>query len=84
MEVVEAHPFRVVRDADPAIQELEASDLLETIEEYVGAGAASARSCCSRCPEGMPERIRGILVRNLGVDPKDAYVLPAAARPQRA
>jgi len=35
MEVLDAHPFRVTRDADMEIQELEASDLLETIEENV-------------------------------------------------
>ena len=33
MEIVEAHPFRVIRDADIEIQELEADDLLVTIEE---------------------------------------------------
>ncbi len=33
MEIVEAHPFRVIRDADIEIQELEADDLLQTIEE---------------------------------------------------
>src|SRR5207302_7431305 len=35
MEVIEAHPFHVTRDADIAIKELEAEDLLETIEEGV-------------------------------------------------
>ncbi len=35
MQVIEAHPFRVTRDADTAIQELEASDLLETMEQSV-------------------------------------------------
>ena len=35
MEVLEAHPFHVTRDADIAIKELEAEDLLETIEEGV-------------------------------------------------
>ena len=35
MEIVEAHPFHVTRDADIAIKELEADDLLETIEEGV-------------------------------------------------
>ena len=35
MKVVEAHPFHVTRDADIAIKELEAEDLLETIEEGV-------------------------------------------------
>src|SRR5450759_5442949 len=35
MEVLESHPFRVTRDAELAIQELEADDLLETIERFV-------------------------------------------------
>ena len=35
MEILAAHPFRVVRDADILIQELEAYDLLETMEESV-------------------------------------------------
>src|SRR5215831_7770381 len=35
MQVIEAHPFHVTRDADIAIKELEAEDLLETIEEGV-------------------------------------------------
>ena len=33
MEVIESHPFRVTRDADVMIQELEASDLLQSIED---------------------------------------------------
>jgi len=33
MEILEAHSFRVTRDAEVAIQELESDDLLETIEE---------------------------------------------------
>ncbi len=33
MEIVESSPFRVTRDAEVAIQELESDDLLETIEE---------------------------------------------------
>ena len=35
MEIIEAHPFHVTRDADSAIQELEAGDLLESVEEGV-------------------------------------------------
>ena len=35
MEILEAHPFRVTRDADMEIQELEAADLLETMEQSV-------------------------------------------------
>ncbi|HUJ22489.1 MAG TPA: polyphosphate kinase 1 [Bryobacteraceae bacterium] len=35
LEIVEAHPFHVTRDAEVAIKELETDDLLETIEEAV-------------------------------------------------
>jgi len=35
MKVMEAYPFHLTRDADIAIKELEAEDLLETIEEGV-------------------------------------------------
>ena len=35
MQVVQSHPFRVTRDAEVSIQELEAEDLLETIERGV-------------------------------------------------
>src|SRR5262245_34018572 len=35
MDVVEVHPFQVTRDAEMAIQELEAEDLLETVERSV-------------------------------------------------
>jgi len=35
MRILEAHPFHVTRDADTAIQELEAGDLLESVEEGV-------------------------------------------------
>jgi polyphosphate kinase len=35
MDIVEVHPFQVTRDAEMAIQELEAEDLLETVERSV-------------------------------------------------
>jgi polyphosphate kinase len=35
LEIKEAHPFHVTRDAETSIQELESDDLLETIEEAV-------------------------------------------------
>ena len=36
MKVGHAYPFRVTRDAEVSIQELEAEDLLETIERLPG------------------------------------------------
>jgi polyphosphate kinase len=35
MEIVEAYPFRVTRDAEVAVQELESDDLLESVEEAI-------------------------------------------------
>ena len=35
LEIVEAHPFHVTRDAEVAIKEIETDDLLDTIEEAV-------------------------------------------------
>ncbi len=35
MEVLAVHPFRIIRDADVEIQELEADDLLETMQQSI-------------------------------------------------
>ncbi len=74
MEVVEAHPFRVTRDADVVIQELEASDLLETIEQGVRQRrfGSVVRMTVN---EEMPRHVRDILVDNLELDRKDIYTL---------
>ncbi|MEJ2597688.1 MAG: polyphosphate kinase 1 [Anaerolineales bacterium] len=74
MQVVEAHPFRVTRDADTAIQELEASDLLETMEQSVRQRRFG--SVVRVTVQGaMPEHIREILIENLEMDRKDIYTL---------
>ena len=74
MEIVEAHPFRIMRNADMAIQELEADDLLETMEQSVRQrrfGAVVRVSVNS----AMPPRIRNILIKNLRLERLDSYVL---------
>jgi polyphosphate kinase len=74
MEVLEAHPFRVTRDADNEIQELEASDLLETMEQSVRQrrfGSVVRVTVNS----DMPNHIRQILVDNLEMDRNDVYSL---------
>jgi len=74
MEVVEAHPFRVVRDADVEIQELEAMDLLESMEATVRQrrfGTVVKVTVNS----AMPAHIRAILVENLEMDPNDVYTI---------
>jgi polyphosphate kinase len=74
MEVVEAHPFRVTRDADMSIQELEADDLLESMEQTVRQrrfGSVVRLTINST----MPDHIRAILVKNLELDRNDIYTL---------
>jgi polyphosphate kinase len=72
--VVSAHPFRVTRDAEMEIQELEADDLLESIEQ----GVRRRRFGCvvrMTIDRTMPDEIRDILVTNLKMDPADVIPL---------
>ncbi len=68
VEVVHAAPFRVTRNADVEIQELEASDLLETMTENVRErrfGAVVRLELDAR----MPDAGRAVLVENLAPTP---------------
>ena len=74
MEIIEAHPFRVTRDAEYVIQELEADDLLEMIERGVRQRRFGEVVRLTLNPD-MPDKIRAILVDNLELEPEDLYVL---------
>ena len=69
MEILEAHPFHVTRDAEIAIQELEAGDLLENTEE----GLRQRRFgdvVRLQVSAGMPANVLRILINNLEVNRK--------------
>ncbi len=72
LEIIEAYPFRVTRDAEMEIQELESDDLLETIEEAVWQRRfrAVVRMQVSR---DIPDHLLEILTANLELDPRDVY-----------
>jgi polyphosphate kinase len=72
LEIVEAHPFHVTRDAEVAIQELESDDLLETIEEAVWRRRFRAviRLQVNRT---IPAAIVKILTEELGVEERAVY-----------
>ena len=74
MQVVEAHPFRITRDADMAIQELEAADLLESMEQTVRQRRFGSVVRLT-LNDSMPVRIREILIENLDVDLNNVYFL---------
>ena len=74
MRILDAHPFHVTRDADTAIQELEAGDLLESVEEGVWQ-RRFADVIRLEVNEAMPPSVLKILMENLEVDRDDVYQL---------
>jgi polyphosphate kinase len=72
MEVVESHPFHVTRDADSAIQELEAGDLLDMVEEGVRNRRFGAVVRLKVNP-AMPESLLEILRENLEIEDADIF-----------
>jgi polyphosphate kinase len=75
MQILQAHPFRVTRDAEVVIQELEAEDLLETIEKGV-RGRRFGSVVRLMINPGMPDEIRHLLSENLSLEPHDIYTVP--------
>jgi polyphosphate kinase len=76
MKVMEAHPFRIIRDAEMEIQEIEAGDLLQTMHESIlkrkfGSVVQVAVN------ESMPDDVKNLLIENLEIRANDVYVLPA-------
>ncbi len=74
MRIVEVHPFRVTRDAEMLLQEMEAEDLLESIEHGVRQrrfGSVVRLEVSTT----IPDRMREILVENLEVAPSDVFAL---------
>ena len=74
VEIVESHPFRVIRDADLEIREDEAGDLLQTIEQSLQRrrfGSVVYLSIESK----MPSHIKTLLIANLEIEASDVYSL---------
>ena len=74
LEVSAAYPFRVTRDADPEIEEDEASDLLIAIQESVRMRQFGS-AVRLEVDDTMPDRVRDILVENLGLAPYQVYTV---------
>jgi polyphosphate kinase len=76
MKVMEAHPFRIIRDAEMEIQEIEAGDLLQTMHENIlkrkfGSVVQVAVN------ETMPDDVKNLLIENLEIRANDVYILPS-------
>ncbi|HMQ31637.1 MAG TPA: polyphosphate kinase 1 [Chloroflexaceae bacterium] len=74
VQVMESYPFRVTRNADMEIEEDEADDLLETIEQGVRQ-RRFGEVVRLTVESSMPERIAGLLLTNLKIDPGDLYTV---------
>ncbi len=74
-QILEAHPFRVTRNADMEIEEDEASDLLETIEAGVRQ-RRFGRVVRLEVQEDMPQYLLDLLKAHLNIERADVYQLP--------
>ncbi|MCF8217230.1 MAG: polyphosphate kinase 1 [Chlorobium sp.] len=72
MRIISSHLFRVVRNADIEIEEDEAGDLLETIEQGIRSRRYGRVVRLDIGPE-MPESIRKLLMKNLDVTDRNVY-----------
>jgi polyphosphate kinase len=73
MDLLETHPFRVIRDADTEIQEIEADDLLETMQQSIRRRKFGSVVQIA-IHESMPTAIRNLLVENLELKRSDVFV----------
>jgi polyphosphate kinase len=72
MEILEHHLFRVTRNADIALEEEEAPDLLEAIEEELRK-RRFGNVVRLEIERSMPHSTRTLLMRGLNVDAADVY-----------
>jgi len=72
LEVVASYPFRVTRDAEVAIEEDEASDLIEAMEEQLDQRDFTS-AVRLELDATTPDHIREILTRNLQLPPYLVY-----------
>ncbi len=76
LEVVAAYPFRIIRDADVEIQEIEADDLLETMQQSIRRRKFGS-VVQVEIYDDMPDQVRDLLIDNLEIRQNDVYILPA-------
>src|SRR3954452_13242039 len=72
MEILEHHLFRVTRNADIALEEEEAPDLLEAIEEELRK-RRFGNVVRLEIERSMPHATRALLMRGLNVEASDVY-----------
>ena len=74
MTVLEAHTFRVTRDADIDVREDEAEDLLRALQQGLRKRRFGA-PVRLEISKGMSDEMAGYLMESIGVEPDDVYVV---------
>ena len=72
MRILQCHPFRIIRDADIEIEEDEAGDLIESIEQGIRSRRYGKVVRLDITPD-MPMSIRQLLMKNLEVYERNVY-----------
>jgi polyphosphate kinase len=73
-EVMGSHPFRVTRSADQAIEEGEAEDLLEAMEELLQTRHRFSRLVRLAVDRTMPDDMLDLLMDEMRIEPSEVYV----------
>ncbi|MEW5860453.1 MAG: polyphosphate kinase 1 [Cyanobacteriota bacterium] len=73
MNIQEYHPFRITRNADLEVEEDEADDLMLAIEQELRKRRVGGSAVRMEIQASMPESIKGMLMRELGLLERDVY-----------
>jgi polyphosphate kinase len=74
MIIQEHHLFRVTRDADLAVQEEEADDLVQAIAQELTKRRFGGSVVRFQFSPTMSESVKQILIKGMDIDPNDLYV----------
>jgi polyphosphate kinase len=75
MRVVGQYPFRVTRNADPALEEEEAEDLRTAVQEYLRRRRRSPQVVRLEIDDTMSEEVERLLMRELELSAEDVYTV---------
>lgn len=75
MNIQEYHPFRITRNADLAVEEDEADDLLQAIEQELRKRRFGGSVVRLEVQGSMPPVLRDMLVEELDLGEKDVYAV---------
>jgi polyphosphate kinase len=76
MSIASCHPFRVTRNADVALEEDGAADLLEALEDVLRRRRRAAAPVRLEIDASMPEHIVDLMRTELELDQSDVHVVP--------